>query len=158
MKNLFDFNHIDPTIDEETKKEIKEMYKYYHKLWWCHKKTLKRLKNIYLAINLISGGLITAGTIVGGVTSNPIILGVINGVGLLIKSISEIKNYANKIELLKIGLTTYEKTLVDLRSYLRGTKYSHEKFIIKMNLVDGDIADLYSIPEKIKKKYEKPFK
>ena len=107
---------------------------------------------------MISGGLITAGTIAGGVTLNPIILGVINGVGLLIKSISEIKNYANKIELLKIGLTTYEKTLVDLRSYLRVTKYSHEKFISKMNLVDGDIADLYSIPEKIKKKYEKTFK
>ena len=33
MKNLFDFNHIDPTIDEETKEELKEMYKYYHKLW-----------------------------------------------------------------------------------------------------------------------------
>ena len=158
MKDLFYFNHIDPTIDEETKKELKEMYKYYRKLWWCHKKTLKRLQNIYLAINLISGGLITAGTIAGGVTLNPIIIGVINGVGLLIKSISEIKNYANKIELLKIGLTTYEKTLVDLRSFLRGTKYSHEKFISKMNLVDGDIADLYSIPEKIKKKYEKTFK
>ena len=26
-----------------------------------------------------------------------------------------------------------------------------------MNLVDGDIADLYSIPEKIIKKYEKTF-
>ena len=26
-----------------------------------------------------------------------------------------------------------------------------------MNLVDGDIADLYTIPEKITKKYEKTF-
>ena len=27
MKDLFDFNHIDPSINEETKKELKEMYK-----------------------------------------------------------------------------------------------------------------------------------
>ena len=45
MKDLFDFNHIDPSINEETKKELKEMYKYYHKLWWCHKKTGTTQKN-----------------------------------------------------------------------------------------------------------------
>ena len=73
MKNLFDFNHIDPAINEDTKKELKEMYKYYHKLWWCHKKTVERLKKINLAINLISATLVTAGTIAGAVTLNPII-------------------------------------------------------------------------------------
>ena len=36
-KDLFLFNHIDPTIDEEKKKELEELYKYYHKLWCCHK-------------------------------------------------------------------------------------------------------------------------
>ena len=50
------------------------------------------------------------------------------------------KKYANKIELFKIGLTTYEKTLVDLRSFLRGKEYFHEEFIRKMNLVDGEIV------------------
>ena len=156
-KDLFDFNHIDPTIDEETKKELEKLYKYYHKLWWCHKKTVERLKTINLAVNLASVGLITAGSIAGGVTLNPIILGVITGIGVLIKTTSEIKKYANKIEMFKIGLSTYEKTLVDLRSFLRGKEYSREDFIFKMNLVDGDIADLYSIPEKIIKKYEKNF-
>ena len=57
----------------------------------------------------------------------------------------------------EIGLSTYEKTLVDLRSFLRGKEYSREDFIFKMNLVDGDIADLYSIPEKFLKKYKKKF-
>ena len=158
MKDLFDFNHIDPTINEEKKKELEELYKYYHKLWWCHKKAVKRLKLVNLAVNLASVGLITAGTIARGITLNPIILGVITGIGVLIKTTSEIKKYANKIELFKIGLTTYEKTLVDLRSFLRGKEYFHEEFIRKMNLVDGEIVDLYTIPEKMKKKYEKTFK
>ena len=157
MKNLFDFNHIDPNIDEETKEELKKLYKYYHKLWWCHKKAVKRLKKINLAINLTSVTLVTAGTIEGAVTLNPIILGTVTGAGLLLKTASEIKQVANKIEMVKIGLSTYEKTLVDLRSFLRGKEYSHEDFIFKMNLIDADIADLYSIPEKFSKKYEKNF-
>ena len=154
MKNLFDFNHIDATINEETKEELKKLYKYYHKLWWCHKRAVEQLKKINLVINLT---LITAGTVAGAVTLNPVVLGVITGAGLLIKTTSEIKQYSNKIAMFKIGLSTYEKTLVDLRSFLRGKEYSREDFIFKMHLVDGDIADLYSIPEKILKKYEKNF-
>ena len=157
MKKLFDFNHIDPTIDEETKEELKNLYKYYHKLWWCHKKAVKRLKKINLAINLTSFTLVTAGTIAGAVTLNPVILGTITGAGLLLKTASEIKQVANKISMFEIGLSTYEKTLVDLRSFLRGKEYSHEDFIFKMNLVDADIADLYSIPENFSKKYDKNF-
>ena len=42
MKDLFDFNHIDPAMDKETKKELEKLYKYYHKLWWCHKNSLPR--------------------------------------------------------------------------------------------------------------------
>ena len=52
MKDLFDFNHIDPTLDEKTKNELEKLYKYYHKLWSCHKKAVERLKKINLAINL----------------------------------------------------------------------------------------------------------
>ena len=133
------------------------MYKYYHKLWWCHKKTVERLKKINLAVNLVSAALVTAGTIAGAVTLNPVILGTITGAGLLLKTASEIKQYANKITMFKIGLSTYEKTLIDLRSFLRGKEYSHEDFFYKMHLVDGHLADLYSIPEKIIKKYEKNF-
>ena len=121
------------------------------------KKAVKRLKQVNLTVNLVSVALITAGTIAGGITLNPIILGVITGTGLLIKTTSEMKKYANKIELFKIGLTTYEKTLVDLRSFLRGKEYFHGEVIRKINLVDGEIVDLYTIPEKIKKKYEKSF-
>ena len=155
MKDLFDFNHIDPSINEETKKELKEMYKYYHKLWWCHKKAVERLKKINLAVNVVSAALVTAGTVAGAVTLNPVILGVITGAGLLLKTTSEIKQYSNKIAMFEIGLSTYEKTVIDLRSFLRGKKYSREDFIFKMNLVDGDLADLYSIPEKFLKKYKK---
>ena len=59
--------------------------------------------------------------------------------------------------MVKMGLSTYEKTLVDLRSFLRGKEYTRDEFILKMNLVDGDMADLYSISEKVLKKYRETF-
>ena len=157
MKNLFDFNHIDPSINEETKEELKKTLQILPQTLVVSQKTVAQLKKINLVVNLISVTLVTAGTIAGAVTLNPVILGTITGAGLLIKTISEIKQYSNKIAMFKIGLSTYEKTLVDLRSFLRGEEYSREDFIFKMHLVDGDIADLYSIPEKILKKYEKNF-
>ena len=60
MQNLFDFNHIDSNIPKETQEELKQLYKYYHKLWWCHKKTVERLKKINLAVHLVSVSLVTA--------------------------------------------------------------------------------------------------
>ena len=53
-KDLFYFNHIDPAINEEKLKELKQLYKYYHKLWWCYKKAVKQFIRAYLAINLAS--------------------------------------------------------------------------------------------------------
>ena len=39
------------------------------------------------------------GTISGGLTMNPIILGVINGVGILLTNFGKMKNYKKKIEM-----------------------------------------------------------
>ena len=69
-----------------------------------------------LAINIGSAGLVVTGTIAGGITLNPIILGTISGAGLVLKTVSEIKDYKKKIEMSKFAYTTYEKVLVDLRS------------------------------------------
>ena len=111
MQGLFDFNHIDPSIDKGTQEELKQLYKYYHKLWWCHKKTVERLKKINLAVNLISVTLVTAGTIAGAVTLNPVILGTITGAGLLLKTTSEIKQYSKKFQCLKLGCQLMKKHL-----------------------------------------------
>ena len=42
---------------------------------------------------------------------NPIVLGVISGVGLIVKTASEMKNLKSKIEMSKFAFTTYEKTI-----------------------------------------------
>ena len=68
---------------------------------------------------MTSACLDVSGTIAGGVTLNPVVLGTISGSGVLLKTRSEIKNYRKKIELCRFAYTSYEKILVDLRSFMR---------------------------------------
>ena len=63
---------------------------------------------------MASTGLIVVGTVVGGLTANPSILGSISGAGLALKTFSETKDNKKRIELSKFCYTTYSKVLVEL--------------------------------------------
>ena len=76
-----------------------------------------------LLMNCTSSGLVAIGAIAGGVTMNPIVLGVISGVGLIVKTASEMKNLKSKIEMSKFAFTTYEKTLSDFALRFAGRKF-----------------------------------
>ena len=67
---------------------------------------------------MTSACLDVSGTIAGGVTLNPVVLGTISGSRVLLKTRSEIKNYRKKIELCRFAYTSYEKILIDLRSFM----------------------------------------
>ena len=97
------------------------------------------------------------GTITGGITLNPIILGVINGSGVLVSSISKMKNYKKKIEMSQIAFKTYEKVLVELRSALRGDGFNKQEFIDRMKLIDEMIIDQTPLSDRFVKKYNKKF-
>lgn len=77
-------------------------------------------RKISFISDIVLVGLVAAGGIVGGVTGNPVILGVISGTGLVLKTASEAKNYKRKIEMSKFAFTFYEKILTDIRSCMRG--------------------------------------
>ena len=50
----------------------------------------------------------------------PAILGAMLGAGLLVKTLSETKDYKRKIEMSKYAFKTEQKELLDLRTALRG--------------------------------------
>ena len=50
--DIFEFNHIDNLLSEDEIKTIKEFYKYYHKKFWCFKKTFKHFKILDETINI----------------------------------------------------------------------------------------------------------
>ena len=156
-QSIFDFNHIDPHIQEEELEEIKNLFRFYHKRFWCLKRAHSRFKKMNLLMNLTSSGLVAIGAIAGGVTMNPIVLGVISGVGLIVKTASEMKNLKSKIEMSKFAFTTYEKTLSDLRFALRGGNFDRTEFLSSMEVIDGIVIDLGLDWEKFENKWKEKF-
>ena len=151
--SVFEFNHIDKLLSEEEIATLKEFYKYYHKKFWCYKKAFKHFKIIDETLTISGILLVITGTITGGLTLNPIILGVINGFGILLANVGKMKNFKKKMEMLKIAFTTYEKVLVELRSALRG-----DRFIDKMKIIDEMIIDQTPLADKYEKRYKEKHK
>ena len=97
------------------------------------------------------------GTIAGGITLNPVVLGVVNGAGVVVAGIGKKKNYKRKIEMSRITFTTYEKVRVELRSALRRDSFNKQEFIDRMKLIDEMIIDQTPIADRFAKKYNRKF-
>lgn len=157
MKDVFDFNHIDKSLSKEKISSIKDFYKYYHKKYWCFRKSYKSYKFLDKFFSISSILLVAIGTISGGLTLNPILLGIINGAGIIIAGIGKKNNYNRKIEMTKIAYTTYEKILVELRSALRGDEWDKDEFINRIKLIDEMVIDQTPKSDKFDTHYEEKF-
>ena len=157
MKDIFEFNHIDKSLSESEVKTLKDFYRHYHKKCWCFKKSYKSYKFLDDVFSISSICLVAIGTISGGITLNPVVLGVVNGAGVIVAGIGKKNNYKRKIEMTRIAFTTYEKVLVELRSALRGDEFNKQEFVDRMKLIDEMIIDQTPIADRFVSRYEKKF-
>ena len=157
MKDIFEFNHIDKSLSESEVNTLKDFYKHYHKKYWCFKKSYKSYKFLDDVFTISGIRLVAIGTISGGITLNPVVLGVVNGAGLIVAEIGKKNNYKRKIEMTRIAFTTYEKVLVELRSALRGDEWNKQDFVDRMKLIDEMIIDQTPIADRFVSRYEKKF-
>ena len=81
-ERIFNWNHVSENLTEDQISELKALYKFYHKQYWLHKESFKSFKKKNIACNIGSVVLIVTGTVAGGVTLNPAVLGSISGAGL----------------------------------------------------------------------------
>ena len=156
-KNIFEFNHIDKSLSESDIETLKDFYKHYHKKYWCFKKSYKRYKLLDETVLLSGISLVAMGTIAGGITLNPVILGVVNGARVVVAGIGKKKSYKRKIELSRIAFTTYDEVLVELRAALRGDSFNKQDFIERMKLIDEMIIDQTPLADRFSKKYNNKF-
>ena len=157
MKDIFEFNHIEKSLSESEVNTLKDFYKHYHKKYWCFKKSYKSYKFLDDVFTISGIFLVAVGTISGGITLNPVVLGVVNGAGLIVTGIGKKNNYKRKIERTRIAFTNYEKVLVELRSALRGDDFNEEEFVDRMKLIDEMIIDQTPIADRFVSRYEKKF-
>ena len=157
MKDIFELNHIDGSLSELDITTLKDFYSHYHKKYWCFKRSYKSYKFLDDVFTISGISLVAIGTISGGITLNPVVLGVINGAGIIVAGIGRKKNLKRKIEMSSIAFTTYEKVLVELRAALRGDKFDKQEFIVRMKLIDEMIIDQTPIEDRFASRYNKKF-
>ena len=157
MKDIFEFNHIDKSLSESNVKTLKDFYSHYHKKYWCFKRSYKSYKFLDDVFSISGICFMTIGTIAGGITLNPVVLGVVNGAGVVVAGIGKKKNYKRKIEMSRIAFTTYEKILVELRAALRGDEWDKEEFVNRMKLIDEMIIEQTPIAGRFASRYNKKF-
>ena len=144
-------------MDENELEEIKKLYATYHRLWWCFKRVYQVEKRRDLMEKVSSSFLVVCGVVAGAITMNPVILGVISGAGLILKTIQEAGNRSRKIEKARFAFTNYEKALSDLRFALRGGKFDREKFLVEMQTIDEIIISLALNQEKFESQWKLNF-
>ena len=156
-RSIYNFNHISAKLSKEEIQYLRDLYSSYHKKYWCYKVKYKKLKKIKLGLNMGSLGLITVGTIIGGITANPIILGSISGVGILLQGYIQNSNLNNKVDMSKFAFQCYEKVLIQIRSYLRGLEYNDTRFVSDLQILDQMVTDLCPTITKLSNKYDEKF-
>ena len=127
MKDIFEFNHIDKSLSESEIKTLKDFYSHYHKKYWCFKRSYKSYKFLDNFFTISGICLVAIGTISGGITLNPVVLGVVNGAGVIVAGIGKKNITKQKLKCQGLHLLVMKKfslNSVQLFGEMSGTNKS----------------------------------
>ena len=156
-KNIFNWNHISNDLTEDKISELKALYKCYHRLYKCYQWKYKKLRRLKLSLEMSSIGLTTVGSIVGGVTLNPILIAAVAGPGILIQAYLTKSDLDKRVDRCRFAYTTYEKILIQLKSFLRGLPYDDNIFLSDIKILDDIVIDTCPTIDKYFEKYNFKF-
>ena len=157
VHKIIGFNHISDSLSYDEVNKLQALYRSYHRLQMCYKWKYKKLRRLKLFLELSSIGLTTVGAIVGGITLNPIILGSLTGSGIMIQAYLTKSDLNKRVDRCKFAFTSYERVLVQLKSFLRGLLYDESNFLSDLKVIDDIIIDQCPSIEKYFDKYDKVF-
>ena len=156
-KKIFSWNYISENLTNDEISKLKSLYKHYHRLFQCYQWKYIKLRKIKLALQMTSVSLTVVGTITGSVTLNPIVGVCLVGPGVIIQAYLAKTNLSQKIAKCRLAYTSYEKIMVQLKSYLRGMEYDINIFLSDVKTIDDMIIDQCPCVDRYFKKYNKKF-
>ena len=154
---IISFNHITENLSKDEISKLKALYKTYHRLYACYQWKYKKLRRLKLSLELTSIGLTSIGAIVGSITLNPIILGSLAGSGIMVQAYLTKTDLNKRVNKCKFAYTSYNKVLIQLKSFLRGLPYDENIFLSDLKVMDDIIIDNCPSIEKYSSKYNKTF-
>ena len=156
-KKIFKWNHISEDLPPDEITKLQNLYKHYHRLFKCYQWKYKKLRQLKIMLQLSSISLTVIGTITGSVTLNPVVGGTVVGAGVIIQGYLAKTNLLQKIAKCRFAYTSYEKIMVQLRSFIRGMPYDENVFLSDIKVIDDMIIDQCPSADEYSKKYNKKF-
>ena len=94
--------------------------------------------------------------VVGTVWEDSLVMIGLTAFGTVVKGWNEFKNFCTKMDMCRFAYTTYEKTLIELRTYVRGLPLEEFGRVLHQNADDGrhghrpDTTDLRSCDQTVR--------
>ena len=118
------------------------LFAFYHRQWWCHRQMFYHFKRCHGFLNGLALLVMAAGIVVGAVWENSFAVVALTAFGTVVKGWNNFKKFSFKVDMCRFAYTTYEKTLIELRTYVRGLPLEEfDGFLIKMQTLDITIMD-----------------
>ena len=118
------------------------LFAFYHCQWWCHHQMFYHFKRCHNLLNGLALLIMAAGVIVGPILKNSILVACLTAAGVVVKGWNNFKKFSGKVDMCHFADTTYDKTLLELRTYVCGLPLEEfHGFLIKMQTLDDTITD-----------------
>ena len=134
--------------------KLEGLFAFYHRQWWLCREMFYHFKRRHGFLNALALLIVAAGIIAGAIFENSIVVASLTAAGTLVKGWNDFKKFSFKVDMCRFAYVTYEKTLTELRSYVRGLPMDEfDGFLIKLQTLDDVIADFtppvsdYSVQE-----------
>ena len=139
------------SLTEEVNK-LKNLYSYYHKLATCYKWKYKKLKKQKLVLNMSSIALTVIGSVLVPLTH--FISLSITGVGVIIQGYITKSDINKHIESCRFAYTSYNKILIQLKTYFNGIPFDETVFLTDTKVLDDIVTDLCPTINGMAEKYK----
>ena len=118
------------------------LFAFYHRQWWCHRQMFYHFKRCHGFLNGLALLVMATGMVAGAVWENSFAVVGLTAFGTAVKGWNDFKKFSFKVDMCRFAYTTYEKTLIELRTYVRGLPLEEfDGFLIKMQTLDDIITD-----------------
>ena len=136
------------------------LFDFCHRQRWCHRQMFHHFKRRHDLLKAFSILVVAPGIIVGTVLENAILVACLLVVGNVVKGWNDFKEFSFKVDKCRFAYSTYDKTLMELRTYVRDLPIDElDRFFIKMQPLDDTITDFASpVTDKSVRDYERQFR
>ena len=147
------------SLDADSLRRLDDLYAYYHKQWWCRRQMFYFFKWCHGFLNALALLVMAAGVVVGSVRENSFVVVGLTTFGTVVKGWNDFKKFSLKVDMCRFAYTTYEKTLIELKTYVRGLPLEEfDGFLIRMQTFDEVITDFTPpVFDRVIRQYPKKF-